>query len=65
MYCFQSNQDKIDLAVQVPATLFLTPLPISGADFAEKLASGDMQHLTSRKFQASKSFQEVGILYEF
>jgi hypothetical protein len=58
-FLFQSNQDKVDLAVQVPATLFLKPLPISGADFAEKLASGDIQHLTSRKFQSSKSFQEV------
>jgi len=45
--------------VQVPATLFLKPMPISGADFAEKLASGDMQHLTSRKLQSSKTFIEV------
>ncbi|XP_059468958.1 AP-3 complex subunit delta-1 [Neocloeon triangulifer] len=59
IFNLESNQDKIDLAVNVPSALFLKPMPISGSDFAEKLASGDMQHLTSKKFQTKKTFKEA------
>ncbi|XP_065337319.1 AP-3 complex subunit delta-1 isoform X1 [Cloeon dipterum] len=59
IFNLESYQDKIDLAVAVPATLFLKPAPISGSDFAEKLANGEMQHLSSRKFESSKSFQQA------